>query len=51
MPIVIELSRAAQRMLEDADERWCAEHGLAENPLVDAVLAAAVLLREVPRSA
>ena len=35
-------------MLEAADDRWAAEHPLADNPLFEEVERAADLLREMP---
>src|SRR5256885_10481952 len=46
--ISIEFAPEAQRMLEEADERWFNEHGLADNPLLDEVAHAAGLLRDNP---
>lgn len=46
--IAIEFSPRAQRMLEDADEHWAAEHPLDDNPLLDEVSRAADLLRDMP---
>ena len=49
MPVTIELSRQAQAMLDEADERWISEHGFeADNPLLDEVARAAELLRVHP---
>ena len=49
MPVQIELSRQAQAMLHEADERWSSEHGFdTENPLLAEVARAAELLRENP---
>lgn len=37
-------------MVDEADERWIAEHGLlAENPLLDEILRASDLLRTHPQ--
>ena len=36
MTATVEFADDARRMLDDADERWVAEHGyLAANPLVE----------------
>lgn len=49
MSVQIELSRQAQAMLDEADERWISEHGFnADNPLLDEVARAAELLRDNP---
>ena len=49
VPVQIELSRQAQAMLHEADERWSSEHGFdTENPLLAEVARAAELLRENP---
>jgi plasmid stabilization system protein ParE len=45
----IELSRQAQAMLDEADERWVSEHGFeTDNPLLAEVASAADLLRDNP---
>src|SRR5215468_10192192 len=50
VPITIEILPEAQRMVDEADERWIAEHGfLADNPLLDEILRANDLLRAYPR--
>ena len=47
--ITVEILPEAQRMLDEADERWSTEHGFdAVNPLLDGILHAAELLRENP---
>jgi plasmid stabilization system protein ParE len=47
--VQIEISREAQAMLDDADEKWGAEHGFdTDNPLLDEVARSADLLRENP---
>jgi plasmid stabilization system protein ParE len=47
--VEIEFSPQARTMLDEADERWIAEHGFeADNPLLDEVADAANLLRETP---
>jgi hypothetical protein len=49
VPAGIELSLQASTMLEEADERWTAEHGFfAENPLFEEIDRAAGLLRGTP---
>ena len=50
VPIVVEILPAAQRMADEANERWVAEHGfLADNPLLDEILGASDLLRTHPQ--
>ncbi|HWN70213.1 MAG TPA: hypothetical protein VNM90_21385 [Haliangium sp.] len=50
MPITIEILPEAQRMVDEADERWVAEHGfLADNPLLNEILHASDLLRTNPQ--
>ena len=47
--ITVEILPEAQRMIDEADERWSTEHGFdAVNPLLDDILHAAELLRENP---
>jgi plasmid stabilization system protein ParE len=49
MTATVEFSDDARRMLDDADERWAAEHGyLAANPLVEEAEHATELLRHNP---
>lgn len=49
MTATVEFSDDARRMLDDADERWVAEHGyLAANPLVEEAEHAIELLRHNP---
>jgi plasmid stabilization system protein ParE len=49
VPIKIEVSPEAQRMLDEADERWISEHGYdVDNPLLDEVPEAVALLRAAP---
>jgi plasmid stabilization system protein ParE len=49
MPATVEFSDDARRMLDDADERWVAEHGyLATNPLIDEAEHATEQLRHNP---
>jgi plasmid stabilization system protein ParE len=49
MTATVEFSEDARRMLDDADERWGAEHGyFAANPLVEEVEHATELLRHNP---
>jgi hypothetical protein len=48
--ISIAYSIDAQRMLDEADERWIAEHGLlVDNPLLAEIEHAGNLLRENPQ--
>jgi plasmid stabilization system protein ParE len=48
--ITVEILPEAQRMLDEADEHWVAEHGfLADNPLLNEILHASDLLRTNPR--
>jgi hypothetical protein len=50
VPITVEILPEAQRMVDEADERWVAEHGLlADNPLLDEILHASDLLRTNPQ--
>lgn len=50
MPITVEITSEAQRMVDEADERWVAEHGfLANNPLQDEILRASDRLRTNPQ--
>jgi hypothetical protein len=50
VPITIEILPEAQRMVDEANERWLAEHGfLADNPLLDEILRASDLLRTHPQ--
>jgi plasmid stabilization system protein ParE len=50
VPITVEILPAAQRMVDEADERWIAEHGfLADNPLLNEILHASDLLRSHPQ--
>jgi plasmid stabilization system protein ParE len=52
MTATVEFSDDARRMLDDADERWVAEHGyLAANPLVEEAEHATELLRHNPELA
>lgn len=47
--IPVEILPEAQRLIDEADERWSTEHGFdAVNPLLDDILHAAELLRENP---
>jgi len=47
--ITVEILPEAQRLIDEADERWSTEHGFdAVNPLLDGILHAAELLRENP---
>lgn len=49
MIATVEFSDDARRMLDEADERWIAEHGyLATNPLVEEAERATELLRHNP---
>jgi len=49
VPIIIEVSPEAQRMLDEADEHWINEHGYAvDNPLLNEISRAAELLRTAP---
>ena len=49
MAISIAYSVDARRMLDAADDRWIAEHGVApDNPLLDEIEHAGELLRENP---
>lgn len=49
MTATVEFSDDARRMLDDADERWVAEHGyLAANPLAEEAEQATELLRHNP---
>jgi len=49
MTTTVEFSDDARRMLDDADERWIAEHGyFAANPLVEEAERAIELLRHNP---
>ena len=50
VPITVEILPEAQRMVDEADERWVAEHGfLADNPLLDEILHASDRLRTNPQ--
>jgi plasmid stabilization system protein ParE len=50
VPITVEILPEAQRMVDEADERWVAEHGfLADNPLLNEILRASDLLRTNPQ--
>jgi plasmid stabilization system protein ParE len=50
VPITIEILPEARRMVDEADERWVAEHGfLADNPLLNEILHASDLLRTNPQ--
>ncbi|HEY0476282.1 MAG TPA: type II toxin-antitoxin system RelE/ParE family toxin [Kofleriaceae bacterium] len=50
MILSIAYAADAQRMLDEADERWIAEHGyLVDNPLIAELQHAGDLLRENPR--
>ena len=50
--ITIAYTIDARRMLDEADERWIAEHGFAtDNPLLDQIEHAAEMLRENPQLA
>jgi plasmid stabilization system protein ParE len=50
VPITVEITSEAQRMVDEADERWVAEHGfLANNPLQDEILRASDRLRTNPQ--
>jgi plasmid stabilization system protein ParE len=50
VPITIEILPEAQRMVDEADERWVAEHGfLADNPLLGEILHASDRLRTNPQ--
>ncbi len=52
MTISIDFTIDAQRMLDEADERWIAEHGFgADNPLVEEIHRAHDRLRENPQIA
>jgi hypothetical protein len=47
--ITIEFTPEAQRMLDEADERWIGEHGvLVDNPMLNEIEHAATLLRASP---
>jgi hypothetical protein len=47
--LTIEFTPEAQRMLDEADERWIGEHGfLVDNPLLNEIEHAATLLRANP---
>ena len=49
MPIAFAYSADAQRMIDEADERWIDEHGYADdNPLLDQIEHARDLLRDNP---
>ena len=49
MTATVEFSDDARRMLDDADERWVAEHGyLAANPMIEEAEHATELLRHHP---
>ena len=49
MTTTVEFSNDARRMLDDADERWVAEHGyFAATPLVEEAESATELLRHNP---
>jgi plasmid stabilization system protein ParE len=49
VPITIEILPEAQRMLDEADERWVTEHGLlADNPMLSEIMHASDLLRTNP---
>ena len=49
MTATVEFSDDARRMLDDADERWVAEHGyFAANPLAEEAEHATELLRHNP---
>jgi hypothetical protein len=51
VPITVAILPEAQRMVDEADERWIAEHGfLADNPMLGEILHASDLLRINPRS-
>jgi plasmid stabilization system protein ParE len=50
VPITVEILPEARRMVDEADERWVAEHGfLADNPLLGEILRASDLLRTNPQ--
>lgn len=50
VPIAVEIMPEAQRMVDEADERWTAEHGLlADNPLLNEIEHATERLRENPQ--
>jgi plasmid stabilization system protein ParE len=50
VPITVEMLPEAQRMVDEADERWVTEHGfLADNPLLDEILRASDLLQANPQ--
>jgi hypothetical protein len=50
VPITVEILPEAQRMVDEADERWVTEHGyLADNPLLDEILHASDRLRTNPQ--
>jgi hypothetical protein len=50
VPITVEILPEAQRVVDEADERWVAEHGfLADNPLLDEILHASDRLRTNPQ--
>ncbi|MGE3460207.1 MAG: type II toxin-antitoxin system RelE/ParE family toxin [Kofleriaceae bacterium] len=47
--ITVEILPEAQRLIDEADERWISEHGFDSlNPLLDEILQTAELLRENP---
>ena len=49
MPITVKILPEAQGMVDEADERWIAEHGLLEdNPLLNEILQASNRLRANP---
>ncbi|MFN0253758.1 MAG: hypothetical protein ACKV2T_43225 [Kofleriaceae bacterium] len=49
MSITVEILPEAQRLVDEADERWISEHGFdAINPLLDDILRTAEVLRENP---
>jgi hypothetical protein len=50
VPITVEILSEAQRMVDEADEHWVAEHGyLTDNPLLGEILRASDLLRTNPQ--
>jgi plasmid stabilization system protein ParE len=50
VPVTVAILPEAQRMVDEADERWVAEHGfLADNPLLNEILQASDLLRAHPQ--
>jgi hypothetical protein len=48
--ITIEFSPQAQRMLEEADDRWSAQHERSGNPLLDEALTQQIYCARCPSS-